>query len=91
MTEAKKFLDRIRRDNLPMSDSQIDRKAVEEFARLMSKRMQEQAKKGRHGWYDKTAVSVSEMQSALNKNRVNEDYLDVAVLAMMIHFRRREA
>lgn len=63
------------------------------FADAMIQKLNAKRSEGRDGWQDPEAVSVNKLYSEYTcKVESNpEDFLDVAILAMMLHFRTQEA
>lgn len=64
-----------------------DRKAVDNFAKVMKNKLEKKVEEGRGGWSDKSTCS-NEFLSALLREHVEKgDPVDVANIAMMIHQR----
>lgn len=63
------------------------------FADTMIQKLNAKRSEGRDGWQDPEVVSVNKLYSEYTcKVESNpEDFLDVAILAMMLHFRTQEA
>ncbi len=63
------------------------------FAELMIQKLNAKRAEGRDGWQDPEQCSVNKLYSEYTcKVESNpEDFLDVAILAMMLHFRTQEA
>lgn len=63
------------------------------FADAMIRKLNAKRAEGRDGWQDPEVVSVDKLYSEYTcKVESNpEDFLDVAILAMMLHFRTQEA
>lgn len=51
-------------------------------------RLREQRGKGRYGWHDHEVVSDEDLQKMLMKNIYKSDFLDAAIICMMLHLRR---
>lgn len=70
-----------------------DNGRVAAFAQLMIEKLDKKRAEGRDGWQDPNQCSINKLFSEYrSKVEINpEDFLDVAILAMMLHFRTQEA
>ena len=68
-------------------DKLMDEGALISFYDLMRDKMTEQRDSGRAGWFDSTVITYDALQQMLKQNFYDEDWIDVANIAMMLHFR----
>ena len=70
-----------------------DNHSVANFAQLMIEKLDKKRAEGRDGWDDPAKCSINKLYSeyTVKVDTNPEDFLDVAILAMMLHFRTQEA
>lgn len=72
----------------PEREKKIDLMAVDQFVPLMHSRLAEQRGNGRHSWHNDHIVAERDLLRALKDNLERGRMLDVAILAMFLHYRR---
>jgi hypothetical protein len=63
-------------------------KAVDDFAELMKIKLIKKAEKGYRGWDSNWCYGT--ILGKMHNNRIDEDWVDVANLAMMLHRHKKE-
>lgn len=66
---------------------------VYDFADKMIAKLNQKRAEGRDGWQDEVACPIDKLRREYDQKILNDptDYLDVAILAMMLYFRNKEA
>jgi len=72
----------------PATGTLYDDYAIFNFAKIMSKKMAKKRKEGKYGWWNSDLCSIVTLQQLLKEHVEKEDWLDVAIFAMMIYMRR---
>ena len=59
------------------------------FADLMIEKLNKKRAEGRDGWHDEATCPIDKLRREFDRKILNDptDYLDVAILAMMLHIR----
>lgn len=70
-------------------EQRMNNGAIGDFGISMALRLSKAAENGRGGWYDSTVISVDELRQQLDAQLLKPtvDYVDVANIAMMLHYR----
>lgn len=67
----------------------VDNIAVTGFTDLMRSKMRASRAKGRYGWWDRGICTIDDLKTMLANHIEKGDMVDVANIAMMIHYREQ--